>query len=118
METENKIVGWFLLALGIGLILWAVYLSYGIFSGQKPVPEVFKFSAESISSETPTEKIISGLPDQLNQTVQNLIGQQLKGFLPINPLPTLLNLFAWSIFAGIIIFAGGQIARLGIQLLR
>jgi hypothetical protein len=33
-------------------------------------------------------------------------------------LPKLLNLLSWSIFAGILIFAGAQIAGLGIKLIK
>jgi len=38
--------------------------------------------------------------------------------LPVNFLPRILNLTAWSIFAFILFFGGAQIAGLGIKLMR
>jgi hypothetical protein len=38
--------------------------------------------------------------------------------MPSDFMPLLFNLIAWSIFAGILIFSGAQIAGLGIKLLK
>ena len=46
-----------------------------------------------------------------------MIGEQLKGIIPVDSVSNLLNLIAWSIFAAILIFGGAQIASLGIKLI-
>jgi len=50
--------------------------------------------------------------------VEEMIGEQLKGMLPVDFIPKLLNLLAWSMMAGILIFAGGKISSLGIGLIK
>jgi len=37
----NKISGWLLLLVGLGIILFGVYSSFDVFSGKKPAPEIF-----------------------------------------------------------------------------
>jgi hypothetical protein len=47
-----------------------------------------------------------------------MIGEQLKGMVPLDSLPKLLNLAVWSMLAFILIFGGAQIASLGIKLIK
>jgi hypothetical protein len=47
-----------------------------------------------------------------------MISEQLKGMLPINMVPKILNLFIWSMLAGIFIFGGTQVSSLGIKLIK
>jgi len=47
-----------------------------------------------------------------------MIGEQLKGMLPVDTLPKILNLAVWSTLAWILIFGGAQISSLGIKLLK
>ena len=48
--------------------------------------------------------------------------EQLKEMIPIsdlfNDFPKFFNLISWSIFIGILIFAGGKISSLGIKLVK
>jgi hypothetical protein len=71
--------------------------------------EIFK-TAES-KSVLPVEN------QEIQDQLQKLVQDQLKGMLPANSIPQLLNLISWSILATILIFGGGQIASLGIKLL-
>jgi len=99
----KKIIGWILLFLGLIIIFYALYSSYGIFSAKTQVPEIF--------SITEKESVSAG-------TIEEVVQQQLKGVLPTESIVGLLNLIAWSIFAGILIFGGAQVASLGIKLIK
>ncbi len=103
----KKILGLILLFLGIAVIFYAVYSSFNIFTGKEVAPEIF---------EAPAAVKSSGAPD-LQTQMQNMIGEQLKGMLPTGSITTFLNLASWSVFVGILIFAGAQIAGLGIKLI-
>lgn len=112
----QKSIGWVLLLAGLTAIAWAVYSSYGIFTAKASAPEIFKVGIEtqnqSSKEKTPTTQA------ELQKEMEKMIGEQLKGLLPINTLPKLLNLISWSIFAGILILAGGQISGLGIKMIK
>lgn len=103
-----KIFGWVLLITGILVIGWTLMTSYGIFTGEVEVPEVFKTAEGGEVSQK--EGIQAGL--------EEMMSQQLQGMLPIGSITTMLNLAAWSILAFILIFGGGQIAGLGIKLIK
>ncbi|RLC34694.1 MAG: hypothetical protein DRZ76_02170 [Candidatus Nealsonbacteria bacterium] len=103
MSFMKKIIGWILLFLGLIIIFYALYSSYGIFSAKTQVPEIFSIvEKESVSAGT----------------IEEVVQQQLKGVLPTESIVGLLNLIAWSIFAGILIFGGAQVASLGIKLIK
>ena len=104
----KKILGLVLLFLGLIIILYSLYSSFNIFTAKTSAPEIFK------TEIVPSQKNGGGLEAQ----VQQMIGEQLKGILPANSIPQLLNLISWSIFAGILIFGGTQITTLGIKLIK
>jgi len=106
----KEISGFILLFVGVGIILWSLYSSYNIFTVQTEVPEIFQLSQEGAA-------IRSGEGGELAQ-VEALIQQQLQAILPVDSISQLMNLMAWSIFAGILIFGGAQIAGLGVKLLK
>jgi hypothetical protein len=104
----TKILGLILLAVGLALIGWTLYSSYNIFTGKAAAPEIFSAPEEenSLWSEKTTE--------------EQMIEVQMRKVFPVDAevFPNLFNLVAWSILAFILIFAGGQIAGLGIKLLK
>jgi len=106
----SKIAGWLLLIAGVSIILWTLYSSYNIFTVEAQVPEIFKMEEPTADSQTS--------PGQIEDVIEGLVGEQLKKILPLELLPRLLNLMAWSIFAGIAIFGGSQISNLGIKLIK
>jgi len=106
----QKFLGWILLFLGIFIILWTLYSSFNIFSAKKEVPAVFKLEKEV---SLPKKEVVSPQVD-----IEKMIREQLEGLFPSEFLPKILNLLAWSIFAGILILGGSQIAGLGIKLLK
>ena len=104
----KKILGLSLLFLGLITIFYSLYSSFNIFTAKTSAPGIFK------TEIVPSQKNGEGLEVQ----VQQMIGEQLKGILPANSIPQLLNLISWSIFAGILIFGGTQITTLGIKLIK
>jgi len=132
----NKITGWFLLLLGLVVISASIYSSYDIFMGRKEAPEIFSYEKNDAGMEQvlktnePIEKVQpslrAGSPEELQAEMQlemkeaigNEIAGQLKNRIPKNFISKTMNLFSWSIFAGILIFAGSQISSLGIKLLK
>jgi len=114
--TIQKIAGWALLVIGLLLIFWSVRTSYNIFTAKTSVPEIFKIEEQKIKADN------QGQPDALQEQMQKMVNQaiaeQIKGFIPANTLPELLNLIAWSIFSGIFIFAGSAVSSLGIKLIK
>jgi len=113
----KKVFGWLLLIIGVLIIGWGVWASYDIFTAKKPPYEIFK-TQQGIEVSFPQEKISGTLQQQAQQQAQQAIREQLERMLSSDLLPKLFNLISWSIFVGILIFAGGRIASLGIQLLK
>ncbi len=107
----SKIIGWLTFLAGISIILFSLYSSYNLLTGKGVLPEFFTFEPKqtgSVQKET--------FPGQ--EMIGDLITEQLKGFLPENTIPRVLNLLVWSVLAGILIFGGAQIANLGIKLIK
>lgn len=108
----KKIIGWALLSIGLIIIFWSLYSSYNIFTAKSEAPEVFKITEEGAQ--------ISQKPGtfDVQEQMEEMMGEQLKKMLPTDFLPKLFNLIAWSIFAGILIFGGVQVSNLGIKLIK
>jgi len=116
MIKSSTASGWFLLVFGMGIILWTLYSSFNVFTGKTPVPEIFKIEKKV---EIPLPAQAPKTPQaQMEKIFQEQIQEQMKGMLPSDVLPRLLNLISWSIFAGIMIFGGSQVASLGIKLIK
>ena len=142
METKsNKITGYILLVLGLLMIFWGVYSSYGIFTAKNDVPKVFSNDDSGIVelkitddknenidlSEIDKSRLtdvayLKSLEAQqkgvTNDLVQEQISNQLKEIIPVGFILKLLNLSSWSLFMFILIFAGSKISMLGIKLLK
>lgn len=112
----RKIVGFALLILGLLIIFWGLYSSYNIFTAKTEVPEIFKVTEKQVPLVERGET--QGWQTQIESMVGGMISEQLEGLLPSDFLPKLFNLIAWSIFTGLTIFAGTQIASLGIKLIK
>ncbi|GAI05044.1 unnamed protein product [marine sediment metagenome] len=108
----TKLIGWLVFLAGILIIGFTLYSSYDIFTGKQPAPEFFKPSETQVSQTQAT-----GLPTDLDQ-IQQMVGEQLKGFLPLDSITQFLNLGVWGILTGILIFGGAKISELGIRLIK
>ena len=119
-KGRAKLAGWFLLLLGLGIIGLTIYSSFSIFTGKTMAPEIFKIQQkqETIKTQTPkSEGLLGAVEQMLGGQVQEQIQQSLPS-IPDNAIVMMLNLFCWSIFSGILIFAGSRISGLGIKLIK
>lgn len=107
----TKILGWVLLLAGVLIIVWTLYSSYNIFTGEAATPEIFEVEKEEALSQK------EGAED-LQAQMEEMIGEQLKGLIPADTIPKMLNLGVWAMLAGILIFGGAQISNLGIKLIK
>ncbi len=117
MESSN-IIGWVTFAAGISIILFTLYYSYNVFTGQLEVPQIFEVKAAETGVPTATP---SGFPTSA-QEVQEMISQQLKDqlneMISQESLFKTFNLATWAIGASVLIFGGSKIAELGVKLIR
>ena len=107
----TKIIGWPVFLIGLLLIGWTLMMSYNIFTAKASAPEFFEMPKEEVSTE-------KGTAQGLEAQFEEMIGEQLKGLIPVDSFPQLLNLTVWSILAFILIFGGTQISSLGIKLIK
>jgi len=113
--NASKIIGWLVFFIGLGLMAWALFHSYDIFTSKAPVPEFFKTSSQDELGRIPiTQVTIEDPQAQMTQVIQ----QQLKDLIPTESIIRLLNLAVWSMLAFILLSGGSQIAGLGIKLVR
>jgi len=106
----KEVSGYILLLIGVGIISWGIYSSYNIFTAKTDPPVVF----ESLEIGGFVVNQQQGLESQLGSLIQD----QLSAIFPVDSMFKMLNLAVWSIFAGILIFGGAQIAGLGIKLIK
>jgi len=111
----KKIVGWVLLAAGILAIAWGIWSSAQIFTAKTEAPQVFKEPVVKEVSNTGGKAL--SMEEQMQEQMQNVIGEQIGNMLPAESITGLLNLIAWSVFMTILIFAAGKVATIGIKLL-
>jgi uncharacterized membrane protein YiaA len=105
----KKILGWIILILGIGAIIWGLWTSIDIFTGQRATYEVFKY--------TPIENN-SLQKGNTEENIENIIREQISNMFPPEVLFKFFNLVAWGIFMMILITAGGKLANIGIGLIK
>jgi len=108
----QKFFGWLLLLTGILIIFLTLYSSYNIFVVKTEAPEIFKITEENEELNSSKNLSFKFGEDIMKEVVE----EQIKEMFPTAFLSMLFNLIAWSIFAGISIFAGVQISNLGIKL--
>ena len=112
--TSNKIIGLVLLFLGLAIIFYSLYSSFNVFTGKAQPPTIFSFEAvkiEEIKKEAKT-------PEELQtEMAKDVLAKQLKEMIPADYLQKTFNLITWSIFIGILVLIGSNIAGLGTKLL-
>jgi len=114
MENATKIFGWILLIAGVAIIGWTLMSSYNILIAQADLPELFKMGEEA---KTPLAQKGSA-EALLQEQMGKMISEQIKGIVPVDTVPKMLNLGVWAMLAGLLIFGGAQIAGLGIKLIK
>lgn len=114
-KNMKKIFGWIILIIGILIIVWGIWTSYQIFTGEIPVYEVFTAETGKDTSLA-KDKINLNLP--IEQQMQEIIKDQIGQILPQETLFKFFNLSAWWIFMMILMLGGGKLAIIGINLLK
>ena len=109
-QIAKIVAGWFLLLTGVAAIGWVLLYSYNIFTAQVPAPVIFEIREQ--------DKILDQDSESFEQIIAQALQKQITGLISQETISRILNLFAWSIFSGLVIFAGTQIAALGIKLLK
>ena len=104
----NKILGYALLIIGLIIIFGAMWQSYSIFTAKDSVPLVFIVPA-------PIQQKRGGAQDS-QAMINEAVKAQLNQIISPESITKILNLGAWSIFAGILILGGGVISGIGVKL--
>ena len=52
MSKITKLLGWVIFFIGLGIIFWAIFSSYNIFTGKSQAPDIFKVAEEKITTPT------------------------------------------------------------------
>jgi len=94
---DEKIVGYVLLAIGVAMIFFSVYLMVQVFTGASPPPNLFNFSDISFS-----------MPEQAEETLL-ISGEELN---------KLAAMVFWYMLMFFIMWSGGKIASLGVNMIR
>ncbi len=114
----KKAIGSLLLIIGIGIIMYTLFISYEIVSGERSLPDIFPafLKKEEISSQ----KEISFSKDlkEMEKLQQEMIAEQISKLFPPSYIQRIFNLIAWSIMSAIFIFGGAQLATIGIRLIK
>ncbi|MFA7714614.1 MAG: hypothetical protein WCX77_00695 [Candidatus Paceibacterota bacterium] len=121
----SKLSSWLIVIVGLLVIGWTVFSSYDFFSGQKSFPQVFKqTAAEGSQKEVQQKTAVSAAPkDQAEAQalaqaqMQQTIGESISKLFPAETTFQVLNMTSWIAFASFLVFAGAQIAGIGVKLL-
>lgn len=116
--SVNKIIGWVFVFIGIAIISYSVYSSFNIFTGKSLAPEIFSVSLEQISRYREEADSNQNLEEQAKNQANEMVKQQLGEMIPDGSFPKFFNLISWSLFTGILIFAGSKISEIGIRLVK
>lgn len=108
MDNIDKKIGYVLLFAGVLLIAVPLAYTAAIFMGKALPPQVFKTEMVKPAAQQPNN------PFDIQQQVQ----KGLENILPIALINTVLNLVIWVLLMWILMFGGGQIANLGIRLIK
>lgn len=114
-----KISGIIVFCFGVGFILYPLFVSYNIFTGNIQPPNIFKsfaLEADQVNSQEFQEPINS--QEDFTKLIENSVESQLRSVLPSGIILHFLNIAAWSILSWIFIVGGFHLASLGIKLMR
>lgn len=110
-NLNNKlkaVIGWLLLFTGIIIIGYGLFFTYQIFQGLEPAPQIFTSQIKD-EVDLPQVKAEGNIEEALIRVFQNI--------LPLDDIPTFLNILVFSIFIFIVFSGGFKISILGIKLL-
>ncbi len=110
----ERILGFLLVLLGLGIIGFTLFMSFQIFTGKANPPQVFSFEEKKVAA--PVKSASSPLGN-FQELAQQTLQDQIQNIVPQGTVPILLNFTAWSFLAGLLLLGGSQIAGIGIKLI-
>jgi hypothetical protein len=124
MKTE-KIIGFSLVLIGIGIIIASAYSVYQVFTGEADPPSVFHFEAPSIT--LPTQQSLSlELPEGMelpegfslpSASEEEKEPQKIK-LLPDEVINKVVNMSIHLLLMGFLVTVGAKIAGIGTKLVK
>jgi len=111
----DKSIGYFLLIIGVGIILTTIIYSFGVFSGKISAPDVFK--KEIIIENNKKINLENISKEEMQEYLSVTIQENMNKMFPKDFTTKTANLACWGAFASIAIFAGGKMGGLGINLI-
>ncbi|MBN1262914.1 MAG: hypothetical protein JW991_01000 [Candidatus Pacebacteria bacterium] len=122
--NSEKLAGYLLLAVGLGVIVASAFSIYQVFTGLKTPPEVFSFEAPGITlpgQQNYQIRLPEGyeLPERfsLSDPGEKSPPQELK-LLPDEVVNGLVNMSIYLLLMGFLSSVGFKIAALGIKLVK
>lgn len=112
---SEKIVGYLLLIMGIGIILYSGISAYSVFSGKLQPVQLFNFEGISINMGS---FISQALPAEAQNYVNQNSPQIKQEILPAGILNDTTNILAHYLLMGFIASIGFKIASLGTMMVR
>jgi hypothetical protein len=94
--------------LGLIVIAVTIFDTMSYFKAEQEFPQVFVIEEQATAAS-------SGILDNL---MSGMVSDQMNSLLGEGTIPKMLNMTAWSLFAFIMIFAGGKIADIGFKLVK
>jgi len=110
----KKIIGYFLLFVGLALLCWTLVKSYNIFSGKIPPPSVFSLKTE-VKKETAGS--IKNLTLQVQDQVEQMVLRYFNQVLPGEAIEKMLNLSAWTMLAFVFIAGASVLCNISIRII-
>lgn len=111
---SEKIIGYVLLAMGVGIILFSAGSVYGVFTKKIQPVQLFGFGGIGVDMG---QIINNALPKELAPLTGSQPTQKTE-IIPAEMLNSLLNIMAEIILMGFVGGAGYKLASLGVMLLR
>ena len=110
----SPIIGWILVVVGLSVISFGVFSAYNVFTNRANPPVIFQPTVAS----APAASSSSGDMAAVEKILQERIHQEILAIIPADSFAKVLNLISWSTFVMLLIFAGTQVASLGIKLIK
>lgn len=113
---SEKIIGYLLLILGIGIIIYSAISVYRVFTNKAKPVALFNFPPISLDLGS---SLTASLPPELKQALnQQPLPSQKTEIFPAEILNSNMNIFAHLILMGFMASIGFKIASLGVMFLR
>lgn len=122
MQTNaRKIVAWLIIVSGLLAIVLTVNHSGEFFTAKTDFPQVFKQAEKQVAGNPQPENPAAENPEMaeilLKAEMQRSMNEAVASAFPSDSISKLLNMISWSTFAFLLVYAGTQIAGIGIKLL-